>query len=460
MVETLDKGARERQLLRQRADNLTGELDQLEASYLDTCTIFRNVIMALCELGRLSLAPEATQALDGLKESVSGGSFNAGQAHGALVTFRTALLNGALQAEGGAGRAPGTSPNAGKHVAMAMLAGLYINEKRFDQKLDGVIKEVGAYIDSGQVHPAMVMVADLLEDYREVHEHRRRQAEQAMKEVLAELVRTEEEFSEAISLTTDELNKRGVEYEASVTASMGQLARQMAGAAEMETLKANVLEHIRYLRSEIRSKRANEQSLLSKTQQELDKLRTTLNSTREHMQVIEKQSERLSREAFTDPLTKVWNKRALSQQLKEVINQDQLWPLCLIVLDIDYFKSINDNFGHQAGDLALKTIATQAQKALRRKSDILFRYAGDEFVVLLLNTKKDEAMEIAERIRASAEKIRFTYKGMDETRVTLSLGLSEARQGDTPAQLFGRADAALLEAKHSGRNMAMACQST
>ena len=449
MVETLDRGIKERKRLRQRAEDLTAELDQLESIYAETCGVFQNVIKALCDLGQIELDPEVDHALEDLQQSYGGKKFDPNQAQGALITFRTALMNGTLQSDGAVSE---SAAGAGKHVALGILANLYINDPIFDSRVDAVIGEVASYIDNNQVRLAMIMVADLIESYREIHDRRRKQAEQAMKEVLAELMHTEMELSETLSNTTDELNKSGDEYEASVTASVGRLARQIAGSTEIDTLKANVLEHIRNLRSEIRSKRQTERNLLNQTQQELNKLRSTLNSTRQHMQVIERQSERLSREAFTDPLTKVWNKRALNQQLKEVLNQSQLWPVSLIVLDIDYFKTINDRFGHQAGDLALKTISEQAQSALRRKSDTLFRYAGDEFVVILLNTKAKDAREIAERIRKGAEKVRFTYKGMDETRVTLSLGVSEAQKGDTPAKLFGRADAALLEAKHIGRN--------
>ncbi len=458
MVETLDTGIKERKRLRLRLEKLAEELDELESSYADTCGVFHHVIIALCEMGHFELAPEVNEALNDFRLAFNGNRFDSSQAHGALVTFRTALMTGMIKGNGGGSGAPGANAgDAGKHVALALLANLYMNDVSFDSRVDNVIKEVHLHIENNQVHPAMVMVADLIESYREIHDRRRRQAEQAMKEVLFELMRTEEDLSEALSVTTDQLSRQGNEYEAHVTASMGKLAKKMSGTTDVESLKVSVLEHIRYLRAEIRSKRASEQRLLNKTQQELDKLKGALDSTRQHLQTIEKQSERLSREAFTDPLTKVWNKRALSQQMKEVLAQKQLWPLSLIVLDIDHFKSINDNFGHQAGDLALRTISEQAQAALRRKSDTLFRYAGDEFVVILLNTGSSDAFEIGERIRNAAENIRFTYKGMHETRISLSLGISEAIEQDTPAKLFGRADAALLEAKQAGRNQCRIC---
>ena len=194
---------------------------------------------------------------------------------------------------------------------------------------------------------------------------------------------------------------------------------------------------------------------MASTQNELQSVRQTLTDTRQQMQRVEKQSEEYSQAALTDPMTKVWNKRALSQALRELLGRPQVKPFSLIFFDIDYFKHINDTFGHQAGDRALKAIAEHTGKALRQ-NDTLYRYAGDEFVIVLTETDINSAKEVAERVRKAAENIKFTYRGEKGLMVTVSMGVSQAQTGDTPEVLLERADQALLEAKRAGRNRVVA----
>jgi diguanylate cyclase (GGDEF)-like protein len=169
------------------------------------------------------------------------------------------------------------------------------------------------------------------------------------------------------------------------------------------------------------------------------------------MQKMQEESKRLGKEATTDPMTGVLNKRAFSNLLDKHLANPAAQPVSLIVFDIDYFKRINDRFGHQAGDRALKAIAEQASSSLRG-DDVLFRYAGDEFVIVLPKTQTSDAGKVAERVRLAAEKISFSYKGENHISITISLGLSQSIQGDKSDTLFERADQALLEAKEQGRN--------
>jgi diguanylate cyclase len=452
MVDIRDENEDERERLRRRAESLTHELDGIESSYKECATVFRNVILAICEFGHFELNPEASEAIDDFAAAFQGGKIDVERIGGALITLRTALLNRPVDKStrpGGGGDGGG---GIGSHVAMGIMTGLHLNEPEFDRYLEATMTEVAGHIKNQTVKPAIALAEELLARHRETLDRRRQNAVKAMREVLAELVHTEDELAEAFQLAASRLRAEGQKHEASVNASMGHLARQVTSNENLDNLKTSVLGHIRFLRSEIKNKRQSEQELLSSTQDELDRLKVTLGATRVRMEHMEKQSERLSLEAYTDPLTKVWNKRALNQRLDDAISLPAARPLSLIVFDIDHFKDINDNFGHQAGDMALKTIAKQAQTALRKKVDALFRYAGDEFVVLLTNTGLEDAKVIGDRIRTGVANIKFTYHGMNEQRVTISLGVAEAVDEDTPALLFGRADAALLEAKHSGRN--------
>ncbi len=156
--------------------------------------------------------------------------------------------------------------------------------------------------------------------------------------------------------------------------------------------------------------------------------------------------------AFMDPLTGVNNRATMSTTFNREIEMARrhAMPLALAILDIDHFKLINDKYGHAAGDCVLKQLAQTVMRCIRN-TDILFRYGGEEFTVLLSNTAPGGAVLLAERIRRAVEKTACAYN--DTTMpVTVSLGVAFLKEGDTEVALFERADNALYQAKYEGRN--------
>jgi len=155
--------------------------------------------------------------------------------------------------------------------------------------------------------------------------------------------------------------------------------------------------------------------------------------------------------ATTDPLTGVKNRTAMDTSIKREIglaNRHQT-PLSFILFDLDHFKSINDQFGHLIGDQVLREVATAAQETIR-DSDIIFRYGGEEFLVLLSGTRISGATLLAERIRSSIEQLRVFSEL--ELRITASLGVVSMSGDENQESLFKRADNALYQAKKNGRN--------
>ena len=125
--------------------------------------------------------------------------------------------------------------------------------------------------------------------------------------------------------------------------------------------------------------------------------------------------------------------------------------------DIDFFKKVNDTYGHAVGDCVLKTVAKTIKKELREE-DIASRYGGEEFIFLLPHTKLEEAVVVAERLRNQVEKKKinieeYNIKDTKEISVTISIGVSEYNKNDKePQALYQKADAALYKAKENGRN--------
>lgn len=156
--------------------------------------------------------------------------------------------------------------------------------------------------------------------------------------------------------------------------------------------------------------------------------------------------------ASKDPLTGVNNRGALDTALKREIELAHRHgtPLSLLLMDIDHFKAVNDRYGHTLGDCALRHVADCAASCIRG-SDMLFRYGGEEFVILVSNTEWFGALMLAERVRTAVEAMACTCNDV-HLNMTVSLGVSTLESEDDPTTLFRRADEALYEAKVEGRN--------
>lgn len=162
---------------------------------------------------------------------------------------------------------------------------------------------------------------------------------------------------------------------------------------------------------------------------------------------------RAIRTSFQDPLTGASNRAALQHDLERecALARRTNTPLSLLLLDIDNFKSVNDNWGHQSGDLALKEAATIVSKSTRG-SDMLYRYGGEEFLVILACTPAEGATLFAERIRKNIAALQVD----GETGcfgITTSIGVSTLNEKDDTTTLVRRADEALYQAKRAGRNL-------
>ncbi|MFN3892816.1 MAG: PleD family two-component system response regulator [Beijerinckiaceae bacterium] len=158
--------------------------------------------------------------------------------------------------------------------------------------------------------------------------------------------------------------------------------------------------------------------------------------------------------ALVDALTGLYNRRYLETHLAGMLDLavSRASSLSLMVLDIDHFKSINDTWGHDAGDEVLRAFAQRVKRGVR-EADLVCRLGGEEFVVIMPEAEQRYAASIAERVRQLVEAEPFAIQGgAKEIRVTVSIGLAEARGDRSPDAFFRRADRALYRSKHEGRN--------
>ncbi|MEM7405008.1 MAG: diguanylate cyclase [Pseudomonadota bacterium] len=219
----------------------------------------------------------------------------------------------------------------------------------------------------------------------------------------------------------------------------------------------------RSLVSEIQLRLANVELVgeIDAERQRMDALNAELTQEIKRRELLEEQlradRKRAEERSTTDGLTGIANRRAFDEAIAREVRRAarSAEPLSLILLDADYFKAYNDEYGHQAGDTALQLIAKELRNATRRASDLVARYGGEEFAILLPTTNLTDARILAERARGGIEARRLEHAGSKVANVlTVCAGVAsvDGSQPDAAKQLLHQADTALYEAKRRGRN--------
>ena len=171
--------------------------------------------------------------------------------------------------------------------------------------------------------------------------------------------------------------------------------------------------------------------------------------TKERVRMMEK----LQRLAVTDGLTKLYNSRSFYSQLETEVDRFNRYkhPLALLLLDLDFFKDYNDNYGHLEGDKVLVRFS-QIIKSCLRANDSAYRYGGEEFTVILPETAGAEARTVAQRIRSALEAERFSPQNGQDVQITISIGVTEYQGEEELSTFIQRADKAMYLSKQNGRN--------
>ena len=237
-----------------------------------------------------------------------------------------------------------------------------------------------------------------------------------------------------------------------VQEGMSLIQKNFQSSSDLQELKSEISKNIDAIRggvdefverfnqrheaTEERNLRLTEQ--LSQMEQETQELQVMLMENREKL--------------LYDALTGVYSRMAYDERISQELSRYNRYdtPFSYVILDIDHFKRINDSYGHNAGDKALKIIAQLMQQYVRN-SDYVFRIGGEEFVLLLTNTSAENADLMTQKLRQGIAESSFHFKG-EPVQVTLSAGITETRPNDNVESIYERADEALYKAKKSGRN--------
>ncbi|NBD20884.1 diguanylate cyclase [Aquabacterium fontiphilum] len=287
-------------------------------------------------------------------------------------------------------------------------------------------------IEEGLNHRGVRHVQQLLETTRA--RQQRLKAERAhARDALKALIHTMLQELAELGSTTDRFQD-----------NLGRYADTIGQADSLESLTGVVRELVEESRAV--------QTVVSQTQQRLHTEHARATELTERVRELEDEIRKLSDEVSTDPLTQIANRRGMMRAFEteqaRVARQGTL--LAVGLLDVDNFKKLNDQMGHQTGDEALKFLARRVSECLR-PVDVVARYGGEEFVVMLPDTPADEAQQVLTRLQRTLSAEFFTHEDR-KVFITFSAGVTQYRSGEPIEAALERADVALYEAKRTGKN--------
>jgi diguanylate cyclase len=320
-----------------------------------------------------------------------------------------------------------------RHVAAAL-----------ELKLDGGIE--------GHAWPSFVTeVADAVNRVVGALQSQREELERFLEQITPQL----SEFERWTAWQQGAANSRrddSLGLERSVQREMTSLQRDMDAVGDVTTLKSKVQTRLDTVGQQLLAFRTSEERRHADNEKRTNELRSEVQKLRDKSDELAKVCADQESRLMVDSLTGAHSRYAYESRLAEEFNRWQRHPepLTFTIWDIDSFKRINDDFGHDAGDRLLRGVAEIIARN-KRAEDFFARIGGEEFVLLLPATALAAAVGVAEKIRQIVAKTVFHHHGRT-VPVTISCGLTEFRTGDTPATVYERADRALYTAKEGGRN--------
>jgi len=236
--------------------------------------------------------------------------------------------------------------------------------------------------------------------------------------------------------------------------SIGQLIFVLLNSLELSRKFGLALVEREKMTAQLQEINLNLDKLVQKRTKALEEYREQIEQQKAELEKVNKALQVLS---LKDPLTDLWNRRHYDRTIQLEWNRSlrNKYPLALMMIDIDNFKAYNDYYGHKAGDECLVKVAQTTQEFFRRASDLVVRYGGEEFVVIMPGLGKDEAVNMALLLRKAIEELHIPHKHSSVSPwVTVSIGVTSTvpDKNGSPQQLFLAVDKALYEAKAAGRN--------
>jgi diguanylate cyclase (GGDEF)-like protein len=250
-----------------------------------------------------------------------------------------------------------------------------------------------------------------------------------------------------------ETKKSNAEFNSRMVAELRELNQNANFSETLAELKKAVSTKLAKIKAALEKKNAEDELRNADITRKIENLRNGLQHMKTEADAAHQKIGKLKKQLLVDPLTGAFNRKAYDERIKDELERYLRYnrTFSLLLFDIDHFKIVNDRYGHAIGDKCLQEITRHTQ-ALLRQNDVLFRFGGEEFVIILPETDRRGALQVAEKLRFAIEYIDFIMK--EETlKITISIGLTMVNAQDkNVSNLFNRVDAAMYEAKQKGRN--------
>jgi diguanylate cyclase len=266
------------------------------------------------------------------------------------------------------------------------------------------------------------------------------------------IVNVTAQLGEITEVISDDHRDHQSDHAQFVQQGMSLIQKNFQSGSDLQELKAEISKNIDEIRGGVDDfvDRFNERH--EATEERNIKLTQQLSQMEQETQELQVMLRENRTKLMYDALTGVYSRMAYDERIVQELSRWSRYqtPFSYAILDIDHFKRINDSYGHNAGDKALRIVA-QIMQSYLRQSDYVFRIGGEEFVLLLTSTDAEAAASLVEKMRNGIAESSFHFKG-EPVSLTLSAGITETRDGDNVESIYERADEALYRAKHSGRN--------
>jgi len=397
---------------------------------------------------------------EALRRAGEPGAGKTGAQRGLFGKLRLGLRSaaGAAREEG---HPPGSPPAAASAVPPEIGEVLLQLLERLDlpaemeNQVEAVKTDLERGVDAQEVRGALTSIASLVTEMRTGIEKEKQDLERFLQQLTARLQDLDQHLQTSEADRVESI-KSGRELDAVMKAGVKGIENTVKEAADLGHLKVVIQGQLETIQGHIDAYLNTEEQRNLRAEEQVRELTSRLHQMEVESENLRARVQQEHQQALNDPLTGIHNRLAYNERITQEYARWKRYqtPLTLAIWDLDLFKDINDTYGHKAGDKVLRTIARLLQGKLR-ETDFLARYGGEEFVTLMPETPLETARAVAEKLGDSVENCGFHYQD-NHVPITVSCGLAEFHEGDTPESVFTRADAALYRAKQAGRNRCMA----
>jgi diguanylate cyclase (GGDEF)-like protein len=430
---------------------------------------FKDLVLVLSRLARDPQNASLNQQLAQLKQTLNQKA-DPGLLSDAISQLKNQLMHDEDPDEDDAGGPVPTSVPDKEGISdniRDVLLGLVRDISLFEipetqEKAKDLVDRINSSFSLDNYEPFIQDIRDIIFLVKEALRQDKQELHAFTQELVQRLEETEKDFLNSIDQNANRLGDIQQDFAKGVAADIKGIEKSLE-TGSIQEIRSKVFEKIASIRERFKRLQMDDDKRLRQLEEEKEGVERRLEEVHRRYQGFADRSrqmleemEKLRQTSLSDPLTGSFNRRAYDVQIVKAIEelaQGRIKRFSLIVFDIDNFKIFNNTYGHRAGDKILTYVARFTTQSLR-KEDLLFRYGGDEFVILLTEADLKAAAKTADKIREGVHGVEFKiFKGSDKTaRVGLSMGVAEAKSNDDPKTLFSRADKALYRAKEKGRN--------